>query len=179
VIQLCTYNIFWRPFHKWFPTSVGPATSRFKATGLSYIKKTNIFSITEQKPCIKIAPGILSFFISYPAIHIYCITVCIPCFQTKHPSNTVPFFRRSMYARKKFYCIDQWFLSGVCCPFRAVIYNLFRTATRFATQFNLTTPFQKCPVMHMICSCVCTIENHNDRKIAYDITMFNKDSFIN
>ena len=31
----------------------------------------------------------------------------------------------------------------------------------------------------MKCSCVCTIENHNDYKITYDITaMLNKDSFI-
>ena len=36
---------------------------------LQYIKKKNIFSITERKSCIKIAPGTLSFFISYPAIH--------------------------------------------------------------------------------------------------------------
>jgi len=27
-------------------------------------------------------------------------------------------------------------------------------------------------------SSVCTIENHNDQKITYDITMLNKDSFI-
>jgi len=55
--------------YKWFTTSVGSVTSRLKATGLSYIKNTNIFSITERKSCIKIAPGTLSFFISYPAIH--------------------------------------------------------------------------------------------------------------
>jgi len=28
-----------------------------RSTGLNYIKKTNIFSITEQKSCIKNAPG--------------------------------------------------------------------------------------------------------------------------
>jgi len=27
-------------------------------------------------------------------------------------------------------------------------------------------------------SCVCTIENHNDSKIAHDVTMPNKNSFI-
>jgi len=41
----------------------------------------------------------------------------------------------------------------------------------------LTTPFRKFPVRHMKCSCVCTIENHNDYKITYDITMLNQDSF--
>jgi len=30
----------------------------------------------------------------------------------------------------------------------------------------------------MKCSCVCTIEIHNDYKITYDITVLNKDSFI-
>jgi len=38
--------------------------------------------------------------------------------------------------------------------------------THIATQFNLTTPFQKFPVMHMKCSCACTIQNHNDEKIS-------------
>ena len=45
-----------------------------------------------------------------------------------------------------------------------MIFNLFHAATHFATQFNLTTPFRKLPVRHMKCSCVCTIENHNDYK---------------
>ena len=63
---------------------------------------------------------------------------------------------------KKFYCIDQWFVNGVCAPFTAVVFNLFHTVSRFATQFNLTTPFQKFPVMHMKCSRVRTIENHNE-----------------
>jgi len=30
----------------------------------------------------------------------------------------------------------------------------------------------------MKCSCVCTIENHNDYKITYDITVLNQDSFV-
>ena len=48
----------------------GACHLQVETTGLSYIKKTNIFSITERKSCIKIAPGTLSFFIIYPAIHI-------------------------------------------------------------------------------------------------------------
>jgi len=43
--------------------------------------------------------------------------------------------------------------------FKPVVFNVFHAATNFATQFNLTTPFQKFPVSHMKCSCVCTIEN--------------------
>jgi len=78
----------------------------------------------------------------------------------------------------KFYCIDPWFLNGVCVTFRTVVFNFFHTATHFTTQFNLTTPFQNFPVMHMKCSCVCTVENHNDKKITYYITMFNKDSLV-
>jgi len=27
-------------------------------------------------------------------------------------------------------------------------------------------------------SCVCTVENHNDYKITYDITVLNQDSFV-
>jgi len=54
----------------------------------------------------------------------------------------------------------------------------FHAATHFATQFNLTTPFRKFPVRHMKRSCVCTIENHNDCKITYDITVLNQDSFV-
>jgi len=65
-----------------------------------------------------------------------------------------------------FYCIDEWFLNGVSVPFRTVVFNLFHTATHFATQFNLTTLFKKFPVMYMKSSCVCTIENHNDLKIT-------------
>jgi len=61
-----------------------------------------------------------------------------------------------------FYCIDQWFLNGKRVHFRAVVFSIFHTATHFATEFNLITPFQKFPVLHMECSCVCTIENHND-----------------
>jgi len=49
---------------------------------------------------------------------------------------------------------------------KPVVFNLFRAATHFATQFNLTTPFRKFPVRHMKCSCVCTIENHNDYKLT-------------
>jgi len=30
----------------------------------------------------------------------------------------------------------------------------------------------------MKCSCVCTIENHNDYKITYDIKVLNQDSFV-
>jgi len=30
----------------------------------------------------------------------------------------------------------------------------------------------------MKCSCFCTIENHNDYKITYDITVLNQDSFV-
>ena len=56
--------------------------------------------------------------------------------------------------------------------------QLFLAATHFATQFNLTTTFRKFPVRHMKCSCVCTIENHNDYKIMYDITVLNHDSFL-
>jgi len=61
---------------------------------------------------------------------------------------------------------------------KPVLFNLFHAATHFATQFNLTTPFRKFPVRHMKCSCVCTIENHNDYKITYDITVLNQDSFV-
>jgi len=60
---------------------------------------------------------------------------------------------------------------------KPVVFNIFQGATHFETQFNLLTPFQKVPVRHMKCSCVCTIENH-DSKITYDITMPNKNSFI-
>jgi len=35
----------------------------------SKLYQENIFSLTERKSCIKIAPGTQSFFISYPAIH--------------------------------------------------------------------------------------------------------------
>jgi len=63
---------------------------------------------------------------------------------------------------KKIYYIDQWFLNGACVPFRAVVFNLFHTATHLATRFNLTTPLKKFPIMHMKCSCACTIQNHND-----------------
>jgi len=59
-----------------------------------------------------------------------------------------------------------------------VVFNIFQAATHFETQFNLSTPFQKFPVGPTKCSCVCTIENHNDYKITYDITMPNKNSFI-
>jgi len=113
----CTQTFFWWPFHKWFTTSVEPVTFWLKTTCLSYIKKTNIFSITERKSCIKIAPGTLSFLISYAAIHTYCITACIPWFQTKLPSTTVPFFRRSKYGRKIFSLHRSVVLSGVCVPF--------------------------------------------------------------
>jgi len=61
---------------------------------------------------------------------------------------------------------------------KPVVFNLFHAATHFATQFNLTTPFGKYPVRHMKCSCVCTIKNHNDYKITYDITVLNQDSFV-
>jgi len=61
---------------------------------------------------------------------------------------------------------------------KPAVFNLFHAATHFATQFNLTIPFRKFPVRHMKCSCVCTIENHSDWKITYDITMLNKDSFV-
>jgi len=61
---------------------------------------------------------------------------------------------------------------------KPVVFNLFHAGTHFATQFNLTTPFRKFPVRHMKCSCVCTIENHNDYKITYDITVLNQDSFV-
>jgi len=59
-----------------------------------------------------------------------------------------------------------------------VIFNLIHAATHFATHFNLITPFRKIPVRHMKCSCVCTIENHNDYEIMYDITVLNQDSFV-
>jgi len=62
--------------------------------------------------------------------------------------------------------------------FKPVIFNLFHAAAYFATQFNLTTPFRKFPVRHMKCSCVCTLEYHNDYKITYDITVLNQDSFV-
>jgi len=62
---------------------------------------------------------------------------------------------------------------------KPVVFNqLFHAAIHFATQFNLTTPFRKFPVRHMKCSCVCTIENHNDYKITYDITVLSQDSFV-
>jgi len=61
---------------------------------------------------------------------------------------------------------------------KSVVFNLFHAATHFAAQFNLTTPFRKFPGRHMKCSCVCAIENHNDEKVTYDVTMLNKDSFI-
>jgi len=57
---------------------------------------------------------------------------------------------------------------------KPVVFNLFHAATHFTTQFNLTTP----SVRHMECSCVCTIENHNDYKITYDFTVLNQDSFV-
>jgi len=60
----------------------------------------------------------------------------------------------------------------------AVAFNLFHAGTHFATQFKVRTPFRKFPVRHIKCSCVCTIENHNDYKITYDITMLDKDSFM-
>jgi len=44
---------------------------------------------------------------------------------------------------------------------RTVVFHLFYTAAHFATQFHLTPSFQKFPVGHMKCSCVCTIENHD------------------
>ena len=61
---------------------------------------------------------------------------------------------------------------------KPVVSNLFDAATHFATQFNLMTPFRKFPVRHMKCSCVCTVENHNDYKITYDITVLNQGSFV-
>jgi len=59
-----------------------------------------------------------------------------------------------------------------------MVFNLFHAATHFATQLNLTTPVQKCPDRDVKCSCVCTVENHKDEKVMYDITMLNKDSFV-
>ena len=67
-----------------------------------------------------------------------------------------------VWSQKICIVIDQWFLNGVCVPFGVVVFNLFHTAPHFSTQFNLTTPFQKFPVVHMQCSCVCAIENHSD-----------------
>jgi len=61
---------------------------------------------------------------------------------------------------------------------KPVAFNLFHAATHFATQFNLTTPFRKFPVKHMKCNCVCTIGNHSDYKMTYDITVLNQDSFV-
>jgi len=61
---------------------------------------------------------------------------------------------------------------------KPVVFNIFQAATHFETQFDLSTPFQKVPVRHMKYNCVCTIENHNDSKITYDITIPNKNSFI-
>ena len=61
---------------------------------------------------------------------------------------------------------------------KPVGFNLFHAATHFANQFNLTNPSRKFPVRHMKCSCVCTIENHNDYKITYNITVLNQDSFV-
>ena len=61
---------------------------------------------------------------------------------------------------------------------RAVVFNLFYAANHFATQINLTTAFRKLPVRHMKCSCVCTIENHSDWKMTYDVTVLKKDQFI-
>jgi len=59
-----------------------------------------------------------------------------------------------------------------------IFIQLFHAATHFATQFELTTPFRKFAVRHMKCSCLCTIENHNDYIITYDITALNQDSFV-
>jgi len=61
---------------------------------------------------------------------------------------------------------------------KPVVFNLFHAATHFATLFKLTTPFRKFPVRHMKCSCVYTIENHNDYRITYDIIVLNQDSFV-
>jgi len=61
---------------------------------------------------------------------------------------------------------------------KPVVFNLFHAETHFSTQFNLMTPFRKFLARHMKCSCVCTIENHNDYKITYDITVLNQDSFV-
>jgi len=59
---------------------------------------------------------------------------------------------------------------------KPVLFNLFHAATYFATQFN--DPLSKFLVRPMKCNCVCTIENHNDYKIMYDITVLNQDSFV-
>jgi len=61
---------------------------------------------------------------------------------------------------------------------KPVVFDLFHAATHFATQFNLTTPFRKFPVKHVKCNCVCTIQNHNDYTMTYDITVLNQDSFV-
>jgi len=46
--------------------------------------------------------------------------------------------------------------------FMAVVFNLFHVATHFATKFDLKNPLRKYLVIHMKCSCACTMENHND-----------------
>jgi len=61
---------------------------------------------------------------------------------------------------------------------RAVVVNLFHAVTHFAAQFDHTPPFRKFTLRHMTCSCVCKIENNNDSKLTYDITMLQKDSFF-
>jgi len=71
-----------------------------------------------------------------------------------------------------------WQISRGSLQSSPVVSNLFHASIHFSTRFNLTIPFRKYPVTHMKCSCVCAIENHNDEKITYDITMVNKYPFI-
>jgi len=58
--------------------------------------------------------------------------------------------------------------------FTAVVFNHFHAATHSSAKFDLTNPFRKYLVIHV----KCTMENHNDLKVTYDITTLNKDSFI-
>ena len=71
-----------------------------------------------------------------------------------------------------------WLISRGSLQSSPVVSNLVHASIHFATQFNLTTLLRQYPVRHMKCSWVCAIENHNDEKITYDITIVNKYSFI-
>jgi len=63
---------------------------------------------------------------------------------------------------------------SLCCV-PQILQTHWQSFQWFSTFF---TPFRKFPVRNMKCSCVCTIENHNDYKITYNITMLNHDSFV-
>jgi len=49
---------------------------------------------------------------------------------------------------------------------KLVVLKILQAATHFETQLGRSTPFRNFPVigLHIRCSCVCTIEDHNDEK---------------